>query len=51
MIPSKLQEPTFNGANCITSNLGVTLKGKNLVPNEEGDGTRLSHEKVHPFPS
>ena len=22
----------FNGANCITSNLGVTLKGKNLLP-------------------
>ena len=52
----------FNGANSITSNLGVTLKGKNLppgskffplrvAPNEEGDGFRLSHEKVHPFPS
>ena len=22
----------FNGVNCITSNLGVTLKGKNLLP-------------------
>ena len=22
----------FNGATCITSNLGVTLKGKNLLP-------------------
>ena len=39
----------------------VTLKGKNLLsirskffplrvtPNEEGDGLRLSHEKVHPL--
>ena len=46
----------FNGANCITSTLGVTLKRKNLLPkgansfllrvapNEEGD------EKVHCFP-
>ena len=53
----------FNGANCITSSLGVTLKGKNLLsegskffplwvaPNEEGDELRLSHEKVHHFPS
>ena len=49
--------------NCITSNLVVTLKGKNLLPkggkffplrvapNEGGDGLRLSHEKVHLFPS
>ena len=22
-----------------------------VVPNEEGDGLRLSHETVHPFPS
>ena len=41
----------------------VTLKRKNLLPpgskffplrvapNEEGDGLRLSHEKVYPFPS
>ena len=52
----------FNDANCITSNLGGTLKGKNLLqgskffpirvaPNEEGEGLRLSHEKVYPFPS
>ena len=48
----------FNGAKCITSNLGVTLKGKNLLPiffplrvapNEEGDGLRLSDEKFNPF--
>ena len=25
----------FNGANCITSNLRVTLKGKNLLPREQ----------------
>ena len=25
----------FNGAKCITSNLGVTLKGKNLLPKEQ----------------
>ena len=53
---------SFNGANYITSNLGVTLNGKNLLPkeriisfksgpNEERDEFRLSHEKVHPFPS
>ena len=51
----------FNGVNCITSNLGVTLKGKDLLPkganslrvasNAEGDGLRLSHENVRPFPS
>ena len=48
---------SFNGANCITSNLEVTLKGKNLLPkganslrvapNEEPIGLRLPHEKVH----
>ena len=52
----------FHGAKYITSNLGVTLTGKNLLlkgaffpirgaPNEEGEGLRLSHEKAHPLPS
>ena len=44
----------FNGAQIITSNLGATLGSKffplRVAPNEEGDGLRLSHEKVHPFP-
>ena len=51
----------FNGANCITSNWGLLLKERicslreqifsfKSSPNEEGDGLRLSHEKVHLFP-
>ena len=40
----------FDGANCITSNTGVTLKGKNLLP-KGAYGLILSHEKVHLFPS
>ena len=59
--------PCFNSANCITSNLGVTLKGKNLLPKGANSflyewppmrkeiafivWEALSHEKVHPFPS
>ena len=57
----------FNSANCITSNLGLLLKDRkffplSVAPNEGGDGLsfkkggggdglRLSHEKVHLFPS
>ena len=49
----------FYGANCMDSNLGVTFKRKGfapqgskffplkVAPNEEGDGLRLSHEKVY----
>ena len=50
----------LNGANCITSNLGLLLKERicspweqtlslRVAPNEEGDGLRLFQEREHPF--